>query len=120
MVTPVAVVLLVLVIAQGSLTFGTISPGHTVVLLFAGVITSLPLVLFASASAKLPLIEIGFFQFLAPTLQFIAGLVLFREHMPVERWIAFGIVWVALTVFVIDMVRNLRASRNLVVPTPGA
>lgn len=120
MVTPVAVVLLVLVIAQGSLTFGTISPGHTVVLLFAGVITSLPLVLFASASAKLPLIEIGFFQFLAPTLQFIAGLVLFREHMPVERWIAFAIVWVALTVFVIDMVRNLRASRNLVVPTPGA
>lgn len=120
MVAPIAVVLLVVVIVQGNFTLGMVSPGHTVALLLAGVITSLPLVLFASAAAKLPLIEIGFFQFLAPTLQFIAGLVLFREHMPAERWIAFAIVWVALTVFVIDMVRDLRGSRNLVVPTPGA
>lgn len=119
MVTPVAVVLLAVVIVQGSFTFGTVSLGHTVVLLLAGVITSLPLLLFASAAAKLPLIEIGFFQFLGPTLQFIAGLVLFREHMPLERWIAFAIVWAALALFVIDMVRDLRASRNLVVPTPG-
>ena len=39
--------------------------------------------------------------------------------MPLERWIAFAIVWAALALFVIDMVRDLRAIRNLVVPTPG-
>ena len=94
------------------LTMGTVSPWHTTLLLMAGAITAVPLLLFAAASRRLPLIYMGFIQYFAPFIQFLVGVVVLQEPMPPERWIGFGLVWVALIVLTIDLVRSARTSRQ--------
>jgi chloramphenicol-sensitive protein RarD len=109
---PVAIIQLVVVAGISGLTFGTVSPWHTVGLLAAGVITAVPLLLFASAARRLPLTVIGLIQFFAPVLQFLVGVFILHEPMPLERWIGFGLVWVALVILTVDMVVSGRAPRR--------
>lgn len=61
----------------------------------AGVITAVPLLLFASAAKRLPLIYMGFIQYVAPILQFLFGVFILGEPMPLERWFGFSLVWLA-------------------------
>lgn len=109
---PLAVVQLVFVAMTTGLTIGTVSVWHTVLLLLAGAVTAVPLLLFAAASRRLPLIYLGFIQYLAPFIQFLVGVVVLQEPMPLERWIGFALVWVALAVLTFDLMRGVRTSRR--------
>jgi chloramphenicol-sensitive protein RarD len=109
---PLAAVLLVVVGATTGLTIGSQGAWHTVLLLGAGAVTAIPLLLFAAASRRLPLIYMGFIQYFAPFIQFLVGVVVLQEPMPLERWIGFGLVWVALVVLTFDLVRGARATRR--------
>jgi chloramphenicol-sensitive protein RarD len=109
---PVAIVQLVVVSALSGLTFGTVSPWHTVGLLAAGVVTAVPLLLFASAARRLPLTVIGLIQFFAPVLQFLVGVFILHEPMPPERWAGFALVWVALVILTVDMIASGRAPKQ--------
>ncbi|WPO87308.1 EamA family transporter RarD [Herbiconiux sp. KACC 21604] len=108
---PVAVVVLVVVGQTGGLAFGAHGWVHAVILVSSGVATAVPLLLFASATRRLPLVVVGLTQFIAPVLQFVIGVFVLQEPMPVARWIGFGIVWVAVVLLVIDMVRAARSAR---------
>lgn len=110
-VLPIAAVLLGVVAAGPGLTMGAISPGYDALLALSGAITTAPLVLFASASRSLTLVELASFQYLAPTMHFVVGITLFREEMPLERWLGFALVWIALLVFTVDIVRASRRPR---------
>jgi chloramphenicol-sensitive protein RarD len=112
--TPVAVVQLVLVAMTAGLAIGTVSGWHTVLLLSAGAVTAVPLLLFAAASRRLPLIYMGFIQYFAPFIQFVVGVFVLQEPMPPERWIGFGLVWVALGVLTFDLLRGVRSARRVV------
>ena len=103
---PLAVVQLVVVAMTTGLTMGTVSPWHTTLLLLAGAVTAVPLLLFAAASRRLPLIYMGFIQYFAPFIQFLVGVVVLQEPMPPERWVGFGLVWLALIVLTFDLVRG--------------
>ena len=81
-------------------------------LLAAGVITAVPLLFFAAASRRLPLTYMGLIQYFAPFLQFLVGVYVLGEEMPAERWVGFGLVWVALVVLTIDMVVAGRTPRR--------
>lgn len=112
---PLAIVQLVVVGATAGLTIGQVSPLHTALLVGTGVITAVPLLLFASASRRLPLIYMGFIQFFAPVIQFLVGVFVQHEAMPLERWIGFMLVWIALIVLTTDTViaaRRSARSRN--------
>ncbi|MGW9114234.1 EamA family transporter RarD [Microbacterium sp. NPDC055683] len=111
---PIAVVQLVVVAATTGLTYGQVSVGHTILLSLAGVATAIPLLLFAAGARRVSLTTVGLLQFIAPILQFLCGVVVLHEPMPVERWIGFAIVWVALVVLTVDMVRHARRSRRTV------
>lgn len=111
---PLAVVQLVFVGMTTGLTIGTVSGWHTTLLLLAGAVTAVPLLLFAAASRRLPLIYMGFIQYFAPFIQFVVGVVVLQEPMPPERWIGFGLVWVALGVLTFDLLRGVRTSRRVV------
>lgn len=116
--TPVAVVQLIAVGATTGITFGNVGIWNTVALIGAGVITAVPLLFFAAASRRLPLIVMGFIQYFTPTLQLLVGVVLLHEPMPLERWIGFALVWVALLVLTVDMVLAVRHDRRAgAVPT---
>lgn len=110
--TPVAVLQLVVTGATVGLTVGVAGPIHLILMIGTGVITATPLLLFASAARRLPLVALGLSQFLAPVLQFLTGVFLLHEPMPLGRWIGFALVWVALVILVVDMVRAARTARR--------
>jgi chloramphenicol-sensitive protein RarD len=106
--TPFAIGLLVWVGLGAGLTIGTLGPWHTVLLLSAGAVTSIPLLFFGAAARRLPLSIIGLMQYIAPVLQFLFGALVMGEPMPLERWVGFSIVWVALIILSVDALRQRR------------
>lgn len=111
--TPVAIVQLVLVgVVGGGVQFGQHGVAHTIAMLCAGVATTVPLLLFAAGARRIPLVALGMTQFLAPVLQFLFGWLVLNEAMPLERWIGFGLVWVALVVLTTDMIVAARPPRR--------
>jgi chloramphenicol-sensitive protein RarD len=110
--TPVAAVQLILVAVSSGLTFTAGGPGHSVLIVLVGVATGLPLLLFAAAASRLPLIAIGLTQYLTPVLQFIFGVVFLGEAMSTTRWVGFVLVWVALIVLTVDLIRAVRGQRR--------
>ncbi len=68
----------------------------------AGLVTTVPLVMFAAAAQRIPLSLVGILQYIAPTLQFLVGVLLYQEPFTSSQFIGFGIVWAALIVFGIE------------------
>ena len=101
--------------AQGGLAFGQHGGWHTALLVLSGVVTALPLLCFAAAARRIPLVTMGLIQFITPVMQLLCAVLLLGEHMPPERWIGFGIVWLALLVLTVDSLLSLRAA-----PAPRA
>ena len=106
--TPIALGLLVWVYFTSGLSLGTLGPWHTVLLLMAGAVTSIPLLFFGAAARRLPLSVIGLMQYLAPIMQFTFGVAIMGEPMPLERWIGFALVWVALVILSVDALSHRR------------
>ena len=106
--TPIALGLLVWVYLTSGLSLGTLGPWHTVLLLMAGAVTSIPLLFFGAAARRLPLSVIGLMQYLAPIMQFTFGVAIMGEPMPLERWIGFSLVWVALVILSVDALSHRR------------
>jgi len=99
---------------QGDLAFGSHGAGHTALLAATGIVTAAPLVCFGAAAIRVPLSTLGLLQYLAPTFQFLLGVVYFHEEMPPERWAGFSLVWLALTILTWDALRTARKSRAAV------
>lgn len=81
----------------------------------AGLVTTVPLLMFASAAKQIPLTMIGVLQYIAPTIQFLIGVFLYHEPFDQSRLIGFSIVWLALIIF---WAENYFASRSSVEPIP--
>ena len=88
------------VVGQGAFLHG--GAEETVLLVGAGLMTTAPLLLFAAAVQRIPLSLMGILQYLSPTLQFLLGVLVYRELITVERLVGFGLVWAALVIFGID------------------
>lgn len=110
---PIAIVVLVIVGMTGHSTFTGNGSGHTTLLLCAGIITAVPLLLFAAAAGRVPLVTIGLLQFITPVLQLLCGVLLLGEHMPIARWVGFAIVWIALVLLTIDSLSAATRARRL-------
>lgn len=114
-VFPVALIYLIVMQAGGAGEF--LHDGLTVDLLLigAGVVTTIPLLMFASAAKEIPLNMIGVLQYFAPTIQFLIGVFVYKEPFDTTRFIGFGIVWIALIIF---WVENIIAHRMPVQTIP--
>lgn len=69
-----------------------------------GLVTAVPLILFAIGARRLPLYAIGFLQFIAPTLTFMLAVLVYQEPFGWEKGITFGFIWLALAVYLADSV----------------
>lgn len=83
---------------------GTASFLHTgitadLLMIGAGIVTTIPLLMFASAAKEIPLTMIGILQYLAPTIQFLIGVFIYKESFDMARLIGFCIIWLALIIF---------------------
>ena len=97
--------------ADGTGTFSSEGGGHALLLALGGVFTAVPLMLFGAAAIRIPLTTLGLIQYLAPTLQFAIGVLIYSEPMPATRLAGFALVWVALAVFTWDAVQGTRRAR---------
>lgn len=109
---PPAVGLVWWLTARGDSTFTTDAPWHPLLLVSAGVITAIPLLLFAEAARRIPLVTIGLIQFITPVIQLVVSVTLLGEHVDPARWLGFGIVWVALICLTVDSLRTARQRRR--------
>lgn len=116
--TPIAIGQLVFVGLTSGIVFGTAGAANTLLLAAAGIVTSVPLLLFAAAARRLPLVVIGFVQYLTPLMQFVIGTFFLHEVMPPERWVGFSLVWLALAILSADMALHARSVRRAL-PLPG-
>ena len=78
--------------AAGAGEFGRTASGSALLVL-SGLITALPLWLFAIAAPRLPLGVVGMLQYLAPTIQFVLGITVFGQHVSVSYWVGLVCVW---------------------------
>ena len=82
--------------------------GSDLLMAGAGLITTVPLLMFASAVRRIPLSLVGILQYITPTLQFLCGVLIYGEPFSSARLIGFGIVWGGLIVFVMEGFLALR------------
>nr|WP_221379796.1 EamA family transporter RarD [Actinoplanes polyasparticus] len=103
---------------SGDAKFGNVSVTHTLLMIFSGLATALPLLLFAAAANRVPMVGIGILQYVAPILQLAVGLLIYHEPMPPARLAGFALVWVALIIFTFDALRRrARAEQTVAGPT---
>lgn len=81
-------------------------------LIAAGIVTTIPLMLFAAACSRLRLSTVGFFQYLGPTLMFVLAVAFYDETITPDKMVTFGFIWLALLVFVCDAVAFSFRSRS--------
>ena len=115
LVFPAALIYLLFAQSTGTGAFlhqGTVTD---ILLVGTGVVTSIPLLMFASAAREIPLTMIGVLQYVAPTIQFLIGIFLYHEPFDQSRLIGFSLVWIALIIF---WVESFLASRVPVLPIP--
>lgn len=94
----------------GGIQFGQIGFWGSAGLVFFGVMTAIPLIMFGTAAKLLPLRYLGFIQYTTPVLQFCLALLVLGEPMPAARWLGFGLVWIGLIVLIFDALRSNKAS----------
>ena len=86
-----------------------------VMLVGAGLVTVVPLMMFALAAPRISLTTIGVLQYVNPTMQFLLGVLIFKEPFDHHRLIGFGVVWVALILFGVEGFLAQRRSRGLAI-----
>jgi len=74
--------------------------------LLTGLITAVPLLLFAHAALRLPLTVIGPMQYIVPVVNFLLGWIVYNEDMQPERFVGFVLVWIGLACTFTDTIRN--------------
>ena len=82
-------------------------------LIAAGIVTTVPLLCFTGAATKLRLSTLGFFQYIGPTLMFLLAVLFYGETPGADKMVTFAFIWVALAVFVMDAVYTLRRMPRL-------
>ena len=87
--------------------------GISLLLMAGGVVTAVPLLLFATAARRMSYAALGFVQFLAPTLQFLLSLFVFHEPLKPAQLACFVLIWISIAVFSFDMLRKMRAERMI-------
>ena len=85
----------------------------SLLLMAGGVVTAVPLLLFATAARRMSYAALGFVQYMAPTIQFLLSLFVFDEPLKPVQLACFLLIWVSIAVFSFDMWRKMRADRMI-------
>ena len=112
-VSPIALVYMGYLSSNNSITFHTFGTDTLIYLLLSGVITAVPLMLFAKGATDIPLYMLGILQYLPPTMQFFIGIFVYGEELSVQKLISFSIIWVAVAVFCYSAILSMK-KQNLV------
>lgn len=108
---PPALAWLAWLAVQGDIAFAALGPTLSLALAMSGVVTSLPLVLFASAANRIPLTALGFLQYITPSMQFVLAVFAFGEAFAYHDALSFAFIWSGLALYSLDQLRRSRSAR---------
>ncbi len=117
---PFAAGFLIWLSEQGETEFGQHGWWHMVLIALTGLITAVPLICFGEAATRISMVTLGLLQYLAPTIQFLLGVLWFQEPMPASRLAGFGLVWVALILFTAEAINHRRVENQKMALTAEA
>jgi chloramphenicol-sensitive protein RarD len=105
--------------AQGNGAFLHTGIVSDVLMTCAGLVTAVPLLMFASAARRIPLTTIGIMHYITPTCQFLLGVLIFKEAFSSTQAVGFGFVWVGLIVFAVEGIVSRRFIQTGSIPELG-
>ncbi len=111
-VTPIALIYLFFFDAHAGNSFTFDKPGLMLLLMGAGVITAVPLLLFAAGANRISLAMVGFFQYIAPTIMLILGTLLYHEPFDNSRLFSFILIWISLVLFTLARTKGFKQLEN--------
>jgi chloramphenicol-sensitive protein RarD len=111
-----ALAYLLYVNATGSGAFLHSSPTANLLMVGAGLVTIVPLLMFSSAARQIPLSLVGILQYITPSMQFLLGVLVYREAFSFHQLLGFGIVWLGLIIFWAEGFFAHRAAQPIIAP----
>ncbi|MEN9935413.1 MAG: hypothetical protein RLZZ387_1992 [Chloroflexota bacterium] len=87
-------------------------PDITALLVGAGLVTAVPLLLFSAGARRIQLTTLGILQYIAPTMQFLLGVLVYGEPLTPQRLVGFCLIWLALAIYTVDGIRRSRAAHS--------
>ena len=110
---PFAVVLLGWRFHQGKGALGHLDGWHHFLVLIVGVVTAVPLLLFAYGARRIRLVTLGLLQYLSPTVQFFIGLLIYNEGFTSVQFRSYALIWGGLILYTADGFLSQRRSRRM-------
>ena len=99
--------------ASGTGALGTAGTAVSALLIGSGLVTAIPLLLFAYGARRLPYSTVGVLQYIAPSLQLACGVLVYHEHFGLERGVGFALIWAALFVYAADGLWRARVAPRM-------
>jgi chloramphenicol-sensitive protein RarD len=99
---PVALAYLIYRESLGEAAFVHAGIGITLLLACGGLVTAVPLLLFAAGARRITLISLGILQYIAPTIQFLLGVLVYGESLSLGRLVGFCLIWLALAIYTVE------------------
>jgi chloramphenicol-sensitive protein RarD len=118
LLTPLALAIITWTSINGESHFATGSAIDTWLLLSAGLVTAVPLIIYATGAKLLRLSTIGILQYIAPTMIFLTAVFVFDEPFGTARIIAFPMIWTALVIYTVSLIRQSHQKRQLKMVRP--
>lgn len=112
LLTPFALAYVLWLGASGQSHFAAGSLADTLLLIACGPVTAVPLICYATAAKQLRLSTIGILQYIAPTMIFLTAVLIFDEPFGAAQMIAFPMIWAALVIYTLSMLRGAGARRR--------
>ncbi|MDS9471756.1 EamA family transporter RarD [Sporosarcina pasteurii] len=101
-ITPIALAYYIWLFIQGEAAFLQTNFKTSILLILTGVVTALPLVLFAKGAQRMPLYMVGFLQYIAPTMMLFLGVIVYGETFGKIELLSFAFIWLALLLFTVS------------------
>ncbi|TQR08451.1 EamA family transporter RarD [Psychrobacillus soli] len=111
-VLPVALIYFAYLVATEKAVFFSTDFMTVVLLLFTGVATAVPLILFAKGTKSIPLYLSGFIQYIAPTLMLLVGVFIYKEQFSKIEFLSFSFIWCALILFTVSKIIEVRKRKQ--------
>ncbi|WP_113433726.1 EamA family transporter RarD [Escherichia coli] len=105
---PVAAIYLFAIADSSTSHMGQNPMSLNLLLIAAGIVTTVPLLCFTAAATRLRLSTLGFFQYIGPTLMFLLSVTFYGEKPGADKMVTFAFIWVALAIFVMDAIYTQR------------
>lgn len=111
LLAPLAIGWLVVAAARGGGVLGHTSPGMHALVLASGLVTALPLMLFAYGARRIRLTTLGLLQYISPSLQLVLGVMVYGEPFRSSHLVSFGCIWLGLVLYAVDSARAAAIAR---------